>query len=164
MRGFVSNDIIEQIRSSSDIIEIIQEHVPLKKSGKNFTGLCPFHSEKTPSFSVSPEKQIYHCFGCGEGGNVFSFLMKFSSLSFPEAVTHIGKRYGITVPRQFHGIKGKSLHDSHADKKEKYFELNRLAAEYFHRNLFGERGKTAQNYLHKRNISTDTIKKFFIKW
>ena len=162
MRGFVSNDIIEQIRSSSDIIEIIQEHVPLKKSGKNFTGLCPFHSEKTPSFSVSPEKQIYHCFGCGEGGNVFSFLMKFCSLSFPEAVTQIGKRYGITVPRQFHGSKGKSLHDSQADKKEKYFALNRLGAEYFHRNLFGERGKTAQNYLHGRNISTDTIKKFFI--
>ena len=93
MTGFVSNSILEQIRSTSDIVEVIEEHVPLKKSGKNFVGLCPFHSEKTPSFSVSSEKQIYHCFGCGEGGNVFSFLMKFSNVSFPEAVTKIGKRY-----------------------------------------------------------------------
>ena len=158
--GFVSNSIVEQIRSTSDIVEIIEEHVPLKKSGKNFIGLCPFHSEKTPSFSVSSEKQIYHCFGCGEGGNVFSFLMKFSNFSFPEAVTQIGKRYGITVPTQVHGNGGKSLYNSQADKKEKFFALNKLASEYFHQNLFKGCGKSAQDYLHKRNISSDTIKKF----
>ncbi len=160
MTGFVSNSIVEQIRSTSDIVEIIEEHVPLKKSGKNFLGLCPFHSEKTPSFSVSSEKQIYHCFGCGEGGNVFSFLMKFNNFSFPEAVTEIGKRYGITVPTRFDGSSGKSLYSSQADKKEKYYALNRIAAEYFHQNLFKGYGKSAQDYLHKRNISSDTIKKF----
>ncbi len=162
MTGFVSNSILEQIRSTSDIVEIIEEYVPLKKSGKNFLGLCPFHSEKTPSFSVSPEKQIYHCFGCGEGGNVFSFLMKFSNFSFPEAVTHLGKRYGIAVPTEVHGSMGKYLYSSEANKKEKYFTLNWLAAEYFHQNLFKGCGKSAQDYLQKRNISSDTIKKFQI--
>ena len=160
MTGFVSNSIVEQIRSTSDIVEVIEEHVPLKKSGKNFVGLCPFHSEKTPSFSVSSEKQIYHCFGCGEGGNVFSFLMKFSNVSFPEAVTKIGKRYGITVPTEVHGSRGKSLYSSQADKKEKYFSVNRLAAQYFQQNLFKGCGKPAQDYLHKRNISSDSVKKF----
>lgn len=160
MTGFVSNDIVEQIRSTSDIVEVIEEHVPLKKSGKNYIGLCPFHSEKTPSFSVSPEKQIYHCFGCGEGGNVFSFLIKFSNFSFPEAVTQVGKRYGITVSTQAHGYKGESQHNSQAYKKEKYFTLNKLAAEFFCQNLFKKSGKSAQDYLQKRNISSDTIKRF----
>lgn len=162
MRGFVSDNTIEQVRSASDIVEIIEEHVPLKKSGKNYVGLCPFHSEKTPSFSVSPEKQIYHCFGCGEGGNVFSFLMKFSSLSFPEVVTQIGKKYGISVSTQGAGSQARSQEYSQVDKKEKFFALNKLAAEYFHQNLFKACGKKAQEYLNKRNISSDVIKKFLI--
>lgn len=163
MKGFVPNDIIEQIRSSSDIVEIIEEHVPLKKSGKNYIGLCPFHAEKTPSFSVSSEKQIYHCFGCGEGGNVFSFLMKFNNLPFPEAAKQLAKRYGIAVPTQAQSRNAGSHHKFQTDKREKYFALNRSAAEYFHQTLLKEnRGKAARDYLHKRNISSDTIKNFFV--
>lgn len=162
MKGFVPNDIIEQIRSSSDIVGIIEEHVPLKRSGKNYIGLCPFHPEKTPSFSVSPEKQIYHCFGCGEGGNVFSFLMKFNNLSFPEAATQLGKRYGITVPARVRGRRG-SIHEIQNDNREKYFGLSRFAAEYFHQNLLKEKcGQAARDYLHSRNISSDTIEKFLV--
>lgn len=163
MKGFIPNDIIEKIRSSSDIVEVIEEHVLLKKSGKNYIGLCPFHPEKTPSFSVSQEKQIYHCFGCGEGGNSFSFLMKFNSLSFPEAAIQLGKRYGIVVPTHVRDGKLRSHSEFQDDKSEKYFAINRFAAEYFHKNLLKEKcGNAAREYLRSRNISSDTVKKFFL--
>ena len=98
MAVFIPEDKISEIKNAADIVYIVSEAVLLKKAGKNHQGLCPFHSEKTPSFTVSPDKQIFYCFGCGTGGNVFSFLMKQEGLSFPEAVRVLGKRYGIDIP------------------------------------------------------------------
>ena len=95
-----SQEIIEKVREACDVVEIVGEHVSLKKSGQNFKGLCPFHSERTPSFTVSPAKQVYHCFGCGAGGNVISFVMQVENLSFVEAVRSLAKRKGIELPRE----------------------------------------------------------------
>jgi DNA primase len=95
---FIPEDKILEIKNAADIVDMISEVVHLKKTGKNFVGLCPFHAEKTPSFSVSPEKQIFYCFGCGAGGNIFSFLMKNDGLAFPEAARSLARRYGIDIP------------------------------------------------------------------
>jgi DNA primase len=97
---FIPEDKVLEIKNAADIVDIISEVVHLKKSGKNFLGLCPFHSEKTPSFSVSPEKQIFYCFGCGVGGNIFSFLMKHDGLAFPEAARTLARRYGVDIPKK----------------------------------------------------------------
>ena len=94
----IPDDLADRIRERIDIISIISEHINLKKSGQNYKGLCPFHSEKTPSFTVSPAKQIFHCFGCGVGGNVFHFLMRYDSLTFPQALRYLGERAGIKIP------------------------------------------------------------------
>ena len=98
MAGFIPEDKISEIKHAAEIVDIVSEAVLLKKAGKNFIGLCPFHTEKTPSFTVSPDKQIFYCFGCGTGGNVFSFLMKQEGLSFPETARRLAKRYGIDLP------------------------------------------------------------------
>ena len=98
MAGYIPEDKISEVRNSADIVEVVSEVVRLKKTGKNHIGLCPFHSEKTPSFTVSPDKQIFHCFGCGVGGNIFSFLMKQEGITFPEAVRSLARRYGIEIP------------------------------------------------------------------
>ena len=100
MAIFIPEDKVLEIKNAADIVDIISEVVHLKKSGKNFLGLCPFHSEKTPSFSVSPEKQIFYCFGCGVGGNIFSFLMKHDGLAFPEAARTLARRYGVDIPNK----------------------------------------------------------------
>ena len=97
---FIPEDKIAEIRNRTDIIDIVSDSVLLKKAGRNFVGLCPFHSEKAPSFTVSPEKQMFYCFGCGEGGNAFRFLMKNEGLSFPEAVKRLARRYGIEIPTE----------------------------------------------------------------
>ena len=99
MKLSIPDNIIDEIRDRTDIVAVISDHVVLKKTGKNFKGLCPFHSEKTPSFSVSPEKHIYHCFGCGAGGNVFKFLMETQSISFPDAIKLLAERTGIPLPK-----------------------------------------------------------------
>ena len=98
MAIFIPEDKISEIKNAADIVDVVSESVLLKKAGKNYIGLCPFHSEKTPSFTVSPDKQIFHCFGCSTGGNVFSFMMKQEGLSFPEAARHLAKRYGVDIP------------------------------------------------------------------
>ncbi len=98
MAGFIPEDKISEIKNAADIVDIVSEAVLLKKTGKNFSGLCPFHTEKTPSFTVSPDKQIFYCFGCGTGGNVFRFLMKHEGLPFPEIARQLAKRYGIDLP------------------------------------------------------------------
>ena len=100
MANYIPDEKVIEVRNRADIIEVISEAVRLKRTGKNYLGLCPFHTEKTPSFTVSPDKQIFHCFGCGEGGNVFSFMMKHAGFSFPEAVRQVARRYGIDIPRQ----------------------------------------------------------------
>jgi DNA primase len=138
---------IDEIRNAADIIDIISTHVHLKKRGKNFIGLCPFHQEKTPSFTVSEEKQIYHCFGCGAGGNAFKFLMEFKNISFVEAVEEIADRLGIKIELET------TQFDSQQNELEELYELNVLAARFFSDNLLKSNdGELAREYLRRRNI------------
>ncbi|MCX5881004.1 MAG: CHC2 zinc finger domain-containing protein, partial [Deltaproteobacteria bacterium] len=117
---------ISEIKHSADILEIISDAVVLKKAGRNYLGLCPFHSEKTPSFTVSPDKQMFYCFGCGEGGNVFTFVMKQEGIAFPEAVRFLAKRYGIMIVDQTSSPAIKN----HMDERELLFQINRQAMEF----------------------------------
>ena len=150
---FFSEDEISTLRERSNLIEIVSDYVSLKKSGKNYKGLCPFHSEKTPSFMVNGEKQIFHCFGCGEGGNVFTFLMKIKNLTFPEAVEELAKRYGMKLtPRELSERKKKEF-----EKKDILLELNSIASEYFHNLLQSKKGEQARQYLLKRGIQQEII-------
>ena len=146
----IPEDIINQIKERADIAKVIGEYVPLKKAGKNYKGLCPFHTEKTPSFIVSPDKGIYHCFGCGAGGNVFSFVMQFKGLTFPEAVRYLGDRVGIRV-----GSSGTQTHRSTTLR-----EIVSHAARFFEKNLSAPYGAEALKYLRERHISAHTLELF----
>lgn len=149
-----SEEILDEIRNKIDIVALISEYVSLKKSGKNYKGLCPFHQEKTPSFMVNRERQIFHCFGCGEGGNIFSFLMKIEKLNFPEAVKLLANKAGVQLPvYEQHTVKERS-------ERELIYRLNTIAANYYQQNLFLPQGEKALNYLIKRKFKRDTIKKF----
>ncbi|RKY77614.1 DNA primase, partial [candidate division KSB1 bacterium] len=128
MASYISADKIEEIRSAADIVEIVSNYVTLKQRGKNYFGLCPFHPEKTPSFSVNPEKQIFHCFGCGVGGNVIAFIMKIENLQFPEAVKFLADKLGITIPEIASG-------GERSKERLTLFKVNKFAAEYFQHNL-----------------------------
>ena len=145
--------LIEEVQNRSDIVEIISAYIPLKPAGKNYKALCPFHQEKTPSFMVSPERQIYNCFGCGEGGNVFSFLMKHEQLTFPEALKLLADKSGVRLPAEDADRReeGKSL---------RLFKLNGLAADFFQRCLEKKEGEKALKYLRGRGLSGETIRKF----
>jgi DNA primase len=149
-----SEEILDEIRNRIDIIAIISEYVPLKKSGKSYKGLCPFHQEKTPSFMVDSERQIFHCFGCGEGGNIFTFIMKMEKINFPEAVKLLANKAGVQLP-----VNDKQ-NSTNVQEKELIFRLNDLAVDYYHKNLFLPEGKRALDYLIKRSFSKDIIKKF----
>jgi DNA primase len=153
MEGFFQEEIIDRIRDSTDMIDVLSDYVPLKKSGQNYKGLCPFHSEKTPSFVVSPSKQLYHCFGCGAGGDVFNFLVRYENISFPEAVRSLAKKAGIN-------IEVKSKDPRLKTRRESLIIINREAGEHFRRNLKGTSGKTAREYLLKRGIREKTIEDF----
>ncbi|MBI3584131.1 MAG: DNA primase [Nitrospinae bacterium] len=156
MGGYIPDELVEEIRARSDIVEVISDRVLLKKSGVNYKGLCPFHSEKTPSFTVSPAKQIFHCFGCNEGGNVYQFVMKIENLSFPDSVLLLARRYGINIAEQ----KVKGVNSS---QKNTLYEVNAMAAEFFLRQLSElPQGKTAREYLRKRGINEDIIESFKI--
>lgn len=148
-------DEVSQIRQKIDIVSIISEHLPLKKLGRNFKVLCPFHTEKTPSFVVSPERQIWHCFGCGEGGDVFTFLMKYENIDFPEALRILAKRAGVTLSsRNF-------LSEGTGKKKERLYEANHLASEFYHYILTQhEKGKLAREYLQRRGTTPQAINLF----
>lgn len=148
----ISEEILEKIKSQNDIVDVISERVRLKKAGRNFTGLCPFHNEKTPSFSVSQEKQIYKCFGCGEAGNVISFVMKEKNLPFIEAVKYLANRANIPLEIG-NGEKSKS-----AKKKDLLYRVNVEAAKFFFSNLMNN--KNAKEYFLNRGIKEETIKKF----
>jgi DNA primase len=154
---FIPEEKISEIKNAADIVDIVSEAVLLKKAGKNHLGLCPFHSEKTPSFTVSPDKQIFYCFGCGSGGNVFSFLMKQEGLSFPEAARRLGKRYGIDIPdRPLSSEQKKKI-----GERESLFDINRRAMEFYHQTLKDSgAGQVARTYLEKRGISQKTIDDF----
>ncbi len=154
----IPEEKILQIRDRASIVEVISDFLTLKKAGRNHLGLCPFHSEKTPSFTVNEEKGIFHCFGCGAGGSVFHFLMQYDQLSFPEAVERVGKRYGIVVERlQNPGAR------RDAEQRESLYRLNERAAAYFHEILFGNgEGRRALEYLKSRGVDEPTARRFHL--
>jgi DNA primase len=156
LKGYIPEEKIEEIKARANIVDVVSEYVTLKKTGRNFVGLCPFHREKTPSFTVNPEKQIFRCFGCGESGNTISFLMKMNNMSFPEAVRHLANRLGITIPVRNMSGREKKV----ASEREKLGRINRMAAEYFSGNLSSDTGKAARDYLKKRGIDDSVVKKF----
>ncbi|MBI2359978.1 MAG: DNA primase, partial [Deltaproteobacteria bacterium] len=127
----ISEEKIIEIRERASIVEVVSDHLTLKKTGRNYLGLCPFHAEKTPSFTVNEEKGIFHCFGCGVGGNVFHFLIRYEHLSFPEAVERVGRRYGIAVDRE-----QRPQARREAEEREALYRMNERAAAYFHQALF----------------------------
>jgi DNA primase len=154
---FIPEDKISEIKNAVDIVDIISDTVLLKKTGRNFVGLCPFHSEKTPSFTVSPEKQIYHCFGCGSGGNAFSFLMNQEGLSFPDAARTLAKRYGVNIPTQTLTPEQRRA----ISQKENLLHINKQAMDYFQQSLTtAVAGKRARSYLKQRGFSGDIIERF----
>ena len=153
-----SEELIEEIRSSNDIVDVISQYVILKRSGRNFFGLCPFHKEKSPSFSVSPDKQIFHCFGCGVGGNVIHFVSKIENLDFRETMELLANRANIQLP---------TLQNSYQDNKRamlksKVYEINEIAAKFYHENLYRPTSKEAQEYIKKRKLDNRTLKSFLI--
>jgi DNA primase len=156
LKGHIAPDKIEEVKRRADIVDLVSEYVTLKKGGKNFLGLCPFHKEKTPSFTVNRDKQIFYCFGCGEGGNVLTFVMKMSDMSFPEAVRHLAGKTGVIIPERVltrHEKESSSL-------RNEVSRVNKMAAAYFSKNLFSQAGKEARDYLRKRGIQDEVIKEF----
>ncbi len=152
-----SDELLDEIRSRNDIVDVVSQYVALKRKGRNFFGLCPFHNEKSPSFSVSPDKQIFHCFGCGVGGNVFHFISKIENVNFIESVQILADRAGIELPTSF------NQEDDRISKlKSKVYEVNQSAAEFYHQNLYKITSKEAQEYIKKRRLDNNTLKSFLI--
>ena len=152
-----SDELIDEIRNKNDIVDVISQYVVLKRSGRNFFGLCPFHKEKSPSFSVSPDKQIFHCFGCGVGGNVFHFVSKIENLSFRETMEMLAEKSGIELPTLEGEGDTKLL-----QLKAKVYEINQIAANFYHENLYKPSAKPAQEYVKKRKLDNNTLKSFLI--
>lgn len=153
---YYPQEVIEEVRERSDIVDVISGYIKLQKKGSNYFGLCPFHHEKSPSFSVSLQKQMYHCFGCGVSGNVFTFVMEYENYSFREAVEMLAERFGVTLPKVEYSKEAKAQ----ADLKATLLEVNRLAAHYFYYQLKQPQGKLGYQYLKERNLSDDIMKHF----
>ena len=153
---YYSEELIEEVRTRNDIVDVISGYVKLQKKGSSYFGLCPFHNEKSPSFSVSRQKQMYYCFGCGAGGNVFTFLMEYENFSFVEAVKYLADRAGVELPEMEYSKEAKEK----ADLKALILEINKLAAKYFYVQLKSERGNAAYTYLKDRQLSDKTITAF----
>lgn len=153
---YYSDELIEEVRSRNDIVDVIGSYVRLKKKGSTYFGLCPFHNEKTGSFSVSPNKQMYYCFGCGAGGNVFTFLMQYENFTFGEAMQSLADRVGIELPQQ----EMTSAQRREADRRTRLLEINKEAAKYFYTLLRSPRGQKAYQYFKKRELSDETMQKF----
>jgi len=148
-------DQVEEIKQKIDIVELISEYVPLKRAGRNFKGLCPFHGEKTPSFMVNPELQIYKCFGCGEGGDAYSFVQKMEGMDFSEALKSLADRVGVKL-ESYRPSQGEEI-------KEKLIKVNTLAADAYHFLLTKHKaGKKALEYVKERGLSDEAIKRFKI--
>ncbi len=154
MSGRIPENILEDILSRTDIVELISGYIPLKKSGRNFRANCPFHREKTPSFMVSQDKQIYHCFGCGAGGNAFNFLVQYERLEFPEAVELLAKRAGIVL------AESQKQDDKAASLTTQLYKANELAMLFYQQQLNSAPGKQAQEYLLKRGLKESAISLF----
>lgn len=155
--GYIPQEILDEIVARCDIVSVINEYVPLKRKGSNYQGLCPFHNEKTPSFSVSPGKQIFHCFGCGKGGNVFRFIMEIEGISFLEAVEKLAKRANVKLPeKEMTAAQREKL-----EQRKRYLQINDFAARYYHKVLMETpQGKPYRDYLKNRQISEEIMKKF----
>lgn len=153
---YYSDDLIEEIRMKNDIVDVISGYVKLTRKGSSYFGLCPFHNEKSPSFSVSPGKQMYYCFGCGAGGNVFTFIMEYENFSFIEAVRHLADRAGIALPQEEYSKEAKAA----ADLKSVLLEVNKKAANFYYYQLRQEGGRVGYEYLKRRELSDETMKKF----
>lgn len=151
-----SDDVIEEVRTKNDIVDVVSQYVKLTRKGSSYFGLCPFHNEKTPSFSVTPAKQMYYCFGCGAGGNVFNFIMEYENYTFWEALSHLAQRAGVELPKIEYSREAKEK----AERKALLLEINKKAAQYFYYQLRREGGKAAYQYLTGRGLSEETIKKF----
>ena len=152
-----SDEIKEEIRSSNDIVDVISQYVILKRSGRNYFGLCPFHNEKSPSFSVSPERQYFHCFGCGKGGDVFTFVSEIEKISFKESIELLAERAKITLPT----LEGEGF-NSKQYLKDRMFKINLDAALFFHERLYKPLAKEAQNYVKQRKMDNTTLQNFKI--
>lgn len=151
-----SDDIIEEVRMKNDIVDVVSQYVKLTRRGSSYFGLCPFHNEKTPSFSVTPSKQMYYCFGCGAGGNVFNFVMEYENYSFGEALSHLAERAGVALPKIEYSKEAREK----AERRAALLEINKLAAQYFYYQLRRENGSTAYAYLTGRGLSEETIRRF----
>lgn len=152
-----SDEILEDVRQSNDIVNIISQYVALKRKGRNYFGLCPFHNEKSPSFSVSPDRQIFHCFGCNAGGNVYSFLMKIEGIGFKEAVEQLAEKANIQLPKL------ENSEDSAKEElKAKVLKVNEFTAEYYHQNLYKPTSKIAQEYIKSRKMNNEALKNYRI--
>ena len=153
---YYPEEIVEEVRSRNDIVDVISGYVKLQKKGSNYFGLCPFHNEKSPSFSVSPQKQMYYCFGCGAGGNVITFLMEYESYTFPEALKILADRAGVKLPE----VEYSKEERIKADRRSILLEINKLAANYFYYQLQQPQGKMGYEYFRNRQLSDDTIRRF----
>lgn len=153
---YYPEELIEDIRIQNDIVDVLSQYIRVNKKGNSYFGLCPFHNEKTPSFSISRDKQMYHCFGCGVGGNVITFIMEYENYSFIEAIKHLADRVNITLPEPEISEEVKKA----MNYKQSLIDANKLAARYFYYQLRSDRGKKALQYLQERGISDETIKKF----
>ena len=152
-----SDEILEDVKSSNDIVDVISQYISLKRSGRNYFGLCPFHNEKSPSFSVSPDKQIFHCFGCGVGGNVITFISKIEGIGFKESIEVLAERANIKLPTIDNSVDSKK-----EELKAKVYKVNSFTAEYYHKRLYEPFSKLAQEYVKKRQLNNETIQSFKI--
>ena len=152
-----SDELIDEVKNNNDIVDIVSQYVALKRSGRNYFGLCPFHNEKSPSFAVSPDKQIFHCFGCGVGGNVIHFISKIEGLNFRESLELLAEKANITLPKL------ESIGDNKTQElKDKIYQINKEAAYFYHENLYKPSAKPAQEYVKKRKLNNATLKSFII--
>ena len=152
-----SDEIIEEVRQNNDIVDIISQYVHLTRKGRNYFGLCPFHSEKSPSFSVSPDRQIFHCFGCGVGGNVYTFLMKIEGITFKEALEQLAERANIQLPKLEN-----TADTAREELKAKVYKVNEFTAEFYHQNLYKPTSKIGQEYVKKRKMNKETLEAYRI--
>ncbi|MFR3415943.1 MAG: DNA primase [Clostridia bacterium] len=152
-----SDELIDEIKNNNDIVDVVSQYVHLKRSGRNYFGLCPFHNEKSPSFAVSPDKQIFHCFGCGVGGNVIHFISKIEGINYRESIELLAERANITLPKL------ESIGDNKTQElKDKIYQINKNAAYFYHENLYKPTAKAAQEYVKIRKLNNATLKEFLI--
>ncbi len=156
MAGRFPSAWVDEVYSRANIIDIVSSYLPLKRQGRNFIGLCPFHNEKTPSFSVNQENNVYHCFGCKAGGNVVQFVMEMERLSYPDALLHIAKQLNMSPPPEEYNPRA----EQERNRRERMYQINRDAAHYYHEQLYSPEGAAALDYLHKRGITDGLIRRF----